>query len=74
MHSSIDFFVSPLVPPKANPDDSLSKHPARRNVINFMRTMIVDSLSLQPTQKSSPVLDLLLDAQPENTTHAQQCR
>ena len=55
-------------------DDTLSQHPARRNVINFMRTMIVDSLSLQPTQKSSPVLDLLLDAQPENTTHAQQCR
>ncbi len=55
-------------------EDALSKHPARRNVLNFMRVIIVDSLSLQVSQKTSPVIDLILDAQPENTTHAQQCR
>ena len=52
----------------------LSNHPAKRNVLNFMRVMIVDSLSIQVAQKSSPVIDLLLDSQPEGTTHAQQCR
>ena len=52
---------------------SLTNHPAKRNVMQFMRDLIVDSLPLQVTQKSPPVIDLLLDAQPENTTHAQQC-
>ena len=54
--------------------DSLTSHPAKRNVMNFMRVLIVDSLSLEVSQKKSPVIDMLLDAQPELSTHAQQCR
>ncbi len=52
----------------------MSSHPAKRNLMTFMRSMIVDSLSLPPSQKNSPVIDLLLNAKPESTTHAQQCR
>eukprot|EP00094_Tigriopus_californicus_P005213 TCALIF_05026-PB protein Name:"Similar to WDFY3 WD repeat and FYVE domain-containing protein 3 (Homo sapiens)" AED:0.04 eAED:0.04 QI:7/0.93/0.68/1/1/1/16/134/3650 len=44
----------------------MTSHPAKRNVMNFMRVLIVDSLSLEVPQKKSPVIDLLLDAQPEN--------
>lgn len=55
-------------------NDNLSNHPAKRNVLNFMRVMIVDSLSLQSSQKSPPVIDLLLDAKPECTNAAQQCQ
>jgi hypothetical protein len=54
--------------------DNLTNHPAKRNVMNFMRVMIVDSLSLLANQKNPPVIDMLIDAQPENTTHPQQCR
>ena len=43
---------------------NLTNHPAKRNVMQFMRDLIVDSLPLQVTQKSPPVIDLLLDAQP----------
>jgi hypothetical protein len=42
--------------------------------MNFMRVLIVDALSLPASPKTQPVIDLLIDAQPENTTHAQQCR
>ena len=55
-------------------DDTLTNHPAKRNVMNFMRVLIVDALSLPASPKTQPVIDLLIDAQPENTTHAQQCR
>ena len=50
------------------------QHPARRNVIHFMKTLIVDALSLPVSNKTPPTLDLLLDAQPDQTTQRQQCR
>ena len=61
------------LPSTSQEEYNLTNHPAKRNVMQFMRDLIVDSLPLQVTQKSPPVIDLLLDAQPENTTHAQQC-
>ena len=42
--------------------------------MNFMRVIIVDSLSLEVSQKTSPAVDLLLDARPPGTTGAQQSR
>eukprot|EP00095_Tigriopus_kingsejongensis_P009945 maker-scaffold981_size73921-snap-gene-0.19 protein:Tk09945 transcript:maker-scaffold981_size73921-snap-gene-0.19-mRNA-1 annotation:"low quality protein: wd repeat and fyve domain-containing protein 3" len=67
--------VSDEKPPPSVPDPTvMTSHPAKRNVMNFMRVLIVDSLSLEVPQKKSPVIDLLLDAQPEGTSHAQQCR
>jgi hypothetical protein len=55
-------------------EETLTNHPAKRNVMNFMRVLIVDALSLPASPKTQPVVDLLIEAQPENTTHAQQCR
>jgi hypothetical protein len=55
-------------------DDSLTNHPAKRNVMAFLRVMVVDSLSLPPTPKLPPVIDSILDAQPELSTPAQQNR
>jgi hypothetical protein len=40
----------------------------------FLRVMVVDSLSLPPTPKLPPVIDSILDAQPELSTPAQQNR
>ena len=40
--------------------------------MNFMRVIIVDSLSLEVSQKTSPAIDLLLDARPPGTSRAQQ--
>jgi WD40 repeat protein len=55
-------------------DDSLTNHPAKRNVMNFLRVMVVDSLSLPTSPKQPPAIDSLLDAQPENSSLAQQNR
>lgn len=59
----------PTVPPGENgeegeAEDSLSLHPAKRNVMNFMRVLIVDALSLPVSNnpKTPPIIDLLLDA------------
>jgi len=56
--------------------EALSQHPARRSIINFMRSIIVDSLSLPPppSPKMSPVIDLLLNSKPDGSTHGQRCR
>ena len=55
-------------------DDSLSAHPARRHVLQLMRILIVDSLSLEANAKTAPVIDLFLDAKPIHTTKSQQHR
>ena len=41
-------------------EDTLTNHPAKRNVMNFMRVLIVDALSLPASQKTQPVIDLLV--------------
>ena len=55
-------------------DDSLTNHPAKRNVMNFLKVLVVDSLSLATSPKQPPVIDSLLDAQPEHSSLAQQNR
>ena len=42
--------------------------------MNFLRVMVVDSMSMQSSPKQPPVIDLLLEAQPEGTSMAQQNR
>ena len=39
-----------------------------------MRVLIVDSLSMLSSQKNPPMIDMLIDAQPENTTTFQQAK
>ncbi|GFQ88429.1 WD repeat and FYVE domain-containing protein 3 [Trichonephila clavata] len=53
--------------------DSLTTHSARKFVMDFLRVIVVDSFSLPPTPKHSPVIDLLLEAIPIDATHNQQC-
>lgn len=36
-------------------------HPAKKFVIDFLRVIVVDSLSFPVTSKSPPVIDLLLE-------------
>ena len=55
-------------------DDSLTNHPAKRNVMSFLRVIVVDSLSLPTSPKAPPAIDSLLDAQPDLSTAAQQNR
>ncbi|XP_050525205.1 WD repeat and FYVE domain-containing protein 3 isoform X2 [Daktulosphaira vitifoliae] len=50
---------------------SLTLHPSRKFVIDFLRVIIVDSLLLPINSKSLPPLDLVLDASPEGATSSQ---
>lgn len=50
----------------------LTQNPVRKIVIDFLRVIVVDSLSLSLTSKVTPVIDLVLDASPENSELAQQ--
>ncbi|XP_064637335.1 WD repeat and FYVE domain-containing protein 3-like isoform X3 [Lineus longissimus] len=49
----------------------LTQHPARKFVMDFLRMIVVDSLSLSMT-KQPPVIDILLEASPDHATRAQQ--
>ncbi|KAF7272906.1 hypothetical protein GWI33_014343 [Rhynchophorus ferrugineus] len=53
-------------------EETLTNHPARQFVIDFIRVIVVDSLSLSTTLKTSPVIDLVLDAFPEDSSNSQQ--
>uniref|UniRef100_A0A6B0VGF8 Putative kinase a-anchor protein neurobeachin n=1 Tax=Ixodes ricinus TaxID=34613 RepID=A0A6B0VGF8_IXORI len=50
----------------------LTKHSARKYVMDFLRIIIVDSLSLAFPTKQPPVIDLVLDAYPSQATLNQQ--
>ena len=52
--------------------EELTRHPAKKNMMNFMRVIIVDSLSLLSSPKNPPVIDLLIDADPPHTTEKQR--
>lgn len=56
----------------AQKDDQLTNHPVRKFVIDFLRVLVVDSLSLSSSGKSTPVIDLVLDASPDSSNLAQQ--
>jgi len=55
-------------------DASLSSHPARKFVMDFLRVIVVDSLSLPVSGKGPPAIDLVLDASPDTASMAQQTR
>lgn len=50
----------------------LTQNPVRKFVIDFLRVIVVDSLSLSLTSKTTPVIDLVLDASPDNSELPQQ--
>ncbi|KAK7508020.1 hypothetical protein BaRGS_00000985, partial [Batillaria attramentaria] len=49
----------------------LTAHPARRFIIDFLRTIVIDSFS-QQTTKLGAVLDVMLEAAPDHASRAQQ--
>ena len=55
-------------------DASLSSHPARKFVMDFLRVIVVDSLSLPVSGKGPPAIDLVLDASPDTASVTQQTR
>ncbi|KAJ8919114.1 hypothetical protein NQ315_012099 [Exocentrus adspersus] len=61
-----------IVPRTPSEDEPLTNHPTRQFIIDFIRVIVVDSLSLSFTGKGSPVIDLVLDAYPEKSTISQQ--
>lgn len=61
-----------IVPRTPSEEEPLTTHPARQFIFDFIRVIVVDSLSLSVTGKSSPVVDLVLDAYPENSKISQQ--
>ncbi|KAK2725772.1 hypothetical protein QYM36_000305, partial [Artemia franciscana] len=67
-----------LASPFISPDDEsfccLSSHPAKKFVMDFLKNLVVDSLSLAQQTKVTPVIDLLLEGLPEGSSHIQQCK
>ncbi|ESO89055.1 hypothetical protein LOTGIDRAFT_154132 [Lottia gigantea] len=57
-----------LKQPSKTSDSILNGHPARRFIIDFLRTIVIDSFST----KSTTVIDLMLDGYPEHASRAQQ--
>lgn len=55
-------------------DQGLSNHPARKFVMDFLRVIVVDSLSLPVSGKGPPAIDLVLDASPDNASISQQTK
>ncbi|KAK2144407.1 hypothetical protein LSH36_759g01035 [Paralvinella palmiformis] len=51
---------------------TLSNHPACKFIMDFLRMIIVDSLSLPQSNKLPPVIDLILEVSPENSTRHQR--
>lgn len=50
----------------------LTESSVRKFVIDFLRVIVVDSLSLSTASKTTPVIDLVLDSSPENSDLMQQ--
>ncbi|CAK9831938.1 WD repeat and FYVE domain-containing protein 3 [Anthophora retusa] len=55
-------------------DVGLINHPAKKFVMDFLRVIVVDSLSLPVSAKSPPAIDLVLEAWPEHASTGQQTR
>uniref|UniRef100_A0A1A8RM48 WD repeat and FYVE domain containing 3 n=1 Tax=Nothobranchius rachovii TaxID=451742 RepID=A0A1A8RM48_9TELE len=51
---------------------SLTNHPAKKYVFDFMRVLIMDNMCMTPATKQTPIIDLLLEASPERSTRTQQ--
>lgn len=50
-------------------DSNLSLHPARKFVMDFLRVIIIDSLSLPINAKVTPAVDLILEVSRQCTSN-----
>lgn len=64
----------PVLVRSPSKDVGLTNHPAKKFVMDFLRVIVVDSLSLPVTAKSPPAIDLVLEAWPEHASTSQQMR
>lgn len=64
----------PVLVRSPSKDLGLTNHLAKKFVMDFLRVIIVDSLSLPVTAKSPPSIDLVLEAWPEHASTSQQTR
>ncbi|XP_034186854.1 WD repeat and FYVE domain containing 3 bchs isoform X3 [Osmia lignaria lignaria] len=64
----------PVLVRSPSKDVGLTTHPAKKFVMDFLRVIVVDSLSLPVTAKSPPAIDLVLEAWPEYASTGQQTR
>ena len=55
-------------------DSALTSHRAKKSVIDFLRTIVVDSLSLAVGNRAIPIIDIILDACPDSSSYVQQCQ
>ncbi|KAL2720725.1 WD repeat and FYVE domain-containing protein 3-like isoform X1 [Vespula squamosa] len=62
----------PVLVRSPSKDIGLTNHPAKKFVMDFLRVIIVDSLSLSVTTKSPPAIDLVLEAWPVHASVGQQ--
>ncbi|KAF7990932.1 hypothetical protein HCN44_000737 [Aphidius gifuensis] len=62
----------PVLVRSPSKDIGLTNHSAKKFVLDFLRVITVDSLSLQVTGKTPPVIDLILEAWPEHASNGQQ--
>ncbi|XP_027889562.1 WD repeat and FYVE domain-containing protein 3 isoform X1 [Xiphophorus couchianus] len=51
---------------------SLTNHPAKKYVFDFMRVLIMDNMCMTPASKQTPIIDMLLEASPDRSTRTQQ--
>ncbi|KAI8741991.1 WD repeat and FYVE domain-containing protein 3 isoform X1 [Biomphalaria glabrata] len=50
----------------------LTGHRARRFIVDFIRNIVIDSMSQMSNSKATTVLDIMLDASPDHASRAQQ--
>ena len=62
----------PVLVRSPSKDVGLTNHPVRKFVMDFLRVIVVDSLSLTVSAKSPPAIDLVLEAWPEHASTGQQ--
>lgn len=49
---------------------SLTNHPAKKYVFDFMRVLIMENLCMTPASKQTPIVDLLLEVRRRRRTGA----
>lgn len=64
----------PVLVRSPSKDIGLTNHLAKKFVMDFLRVIIVDSLSLPVNAKAPPSIDLVLEAWPEHASTSQQTR
>ncbi|KAJ8676714.1 hypothetical protein QAD02_012501 [Eretmocerus hayati] len=62
----------PVLVKSPSKEVGLTDHPVRKFVMDFLRVIVVDSLSLPVSTKATPAIDLVLDAWPEHASTNQQ--